>query len=135
MGLSQSRRTDLMLVLLLIISFLISLYLSLMILDYLHHYPHACLKYVVEFIGRQRRGSWHARSHEDILEQGAFFLPFFIFGSISFLIYFKYLKGQIIRSAVLYQQKIQTFKLFLISLPIAIIIILLVALLMRIGII
>lgn len=91
MGLSQSRRADLIMLLMLVISGVVSLGFSVGVVDYLEQHPASFLGHIIAAPGSIRGYP----SHKGALWRGFFFLPFSTLGGISFLIYLKYLKGKL----------------------------------------
>ena len=94
---SQSRRADLLLLLMLFLSGLVSFGFFIFILDYAGQHPGSFLERIVWLAGNMggEDSIIGQESYKRILRTGSFFLPLLILGGFSFLIYFKFLKGQI----------------------------------------
>ena len=81
----------------LIISCFLSIVLSLVLYDHLIEHPNSSLRVIANFMGRIKfSGGVLYFSKKVNFLLGLFILPFSIFGSISFIIYYKVFKGKII---------------------------------------
>lgn len=92
----QPKRAEIILVGMLLLSFVLSLGIVWLMTGYLQDHPDSTLKSIVMNFGSLKGKRISPLSDEQKFERGIIFLPFSVLALISFVIYIKFLKGDIV---------------------------------------